>query len=109
MKHAKKKIFKNISFDKYVENISLDQHLLQLSETSKYIVTYIADFVVKHLLKTINCDECKNALTTEDDFSATLGLIRRKNRGNLTLSSKDVIKICRMSETVVREALNESG
>lgn len=42
---------------------------------------------------------------THEEYS----FINIKNRGGLTLPSHDVIKICKIAETVIRFALRESG
>ncbi|KAJ3641435.1 hypothetical protein Zmor_027942 [Zophobas morio] len=77
-------------------NVSLPQYM------EKYIfdvVQYIAGFIVKKLKKTLKCDVCLSALITERSNSS---LLNRKNRGGLIHPSHEVIKLCRIAETIFR-------
>lgn len=79
-----------------------------ISELSERIIVYIAGFVVRHLRKKILCEDCLNALIS-DNMILYSSMISIKNRGSLIYPSKDVIIICRKSEVVIRCALRESG
>lgn len=63
------------------------------------VIDYIAGFVVKKCLKRINCHICCNALTEKDECSS---LIRRKNKGGLTIPSKSTSFVCKMAEKTFR-------
>jgi len=79
-----------------------------ITEFSKQIIVYIAGFVVRHLKKSLYCEECVNALT-KDERDINSILIQIKSRGNLQYPSSSVIKICYEAEKVIRFALAESG
>lgn len=58
--------------------------------------------------KVIHCDTCVEALYGNETHEEC-SFINIKNRRGLTLSSHDVIVICKIAETVIRFALRESG
>ena len=61
-----------------------------LSTFTATIVTYIAGFVAKKLIKTIECKVCANSLytTPPPDYDQRFILIKLKDNGGLTLPSK---------------------
>ncbi|CAF2140627.1 unnamed protein product, partial [Rotaria magnacalcarata] len=63
-----------------------------LSMYTNDIVSYIAGFVTKKLLKTIDCSECEAAIHEKGPLSSSM-LLNRKNSGGLIIASNDVIKI----------------
>lgn len=69
------------------------------------IVEYIAGFVSKKLVKTLNCNDCARSLTTSD---SNCMLLNRKNRGGLCKATKDVVKICMVAESVIKTTKNFS-
>lgn len=85
--------------DKFNFNISLDS--FQLSEYCEHIIIYMSGFVGKSLAKQIKCEPCINSLFSKDN-RVLAELIFLKDRGGLNYPSKDVIKICRETEKVIR-------
>ena len=68
------------------------------------IVTYIAGFVAKKLIETIDCKVCANALytTTSLVYDQRFILIKLSNNGGLTYPSRDVLKVPELTERVFR-------
>lgn len=67
-----------------------------LSEYASDIVTYVAGFVERYLVKRIKCEQCLKgiiALETCDN-----NLIKVKSRGGLTIPRIDIVKICKIAE-----------
>ena len=78
--------------------------MIRLSQYVESTVVYIAGYVVKAVMDKIVCDPCRSALI--DGFNMEVlsdySLIVRKNRGGLITPSRDVITICKVSESVFR-------
>lgn len=94
-----------------VESVITDHSYLpnmEITELSERIIVYIAGFVVRHLKKKILCEDCLDALISDNMFLHS-SLISIKNRGKLIYPSKSVVTICRKCEVVIRRALRESG
>jgi len=68
------------------------------------IVEYIAGFVVKKLKTKINCNECVKALLSDSSNNFLLNI---KNQGRLIKPSTDVVKLCKLSETIFKSHQNE--
>lgn len=75
----------------------------QLTPYIDNIVQYIAGYICNKLYKIITCDFCKNQLL--GDKMPLLSEL--KNRGPYLKPSDDVYKICKMSETTIRQNTNE--
>lgn len=76
------------------------------------ILTYIAGFIVRKLLKVISCKTCAGSLLNqsfnEHSYSlSTYSLINSKNRGGLVVPSNDVSDVVKICEKVFR--FNVSG
>lgn len=75
------------------------------------IITYIAGFVVRKLLPNVKCDICRGRLLCDANPDAVLmphiqtyfDFINLKDCGGLIRPSNDVITVCRITETVVRQ------
>lgn len=80
-----------------------------LTEVSLCVMKYIAGFVVRRLQKSLDCQECINALTIDDGTSTNSVLTQVKSRGKLINPSSSVTTICEEAEGVIRFALTESG
>ena len=67
---------------------------------------YIAGFVVRHLLKRLQCSTCKAALSNSEaldtSVSADYGLLNVKDRGGLMSQLDDVVRLCKVSESHFR-------
>lgn len=80
----------------------------QNTDVTDQIVGYISGFVVYHLVKKINCDDCKNhLLATEKEWFHKL--VDIKDVGGLCYASKDVYLICSKSENIIRHYIKLSG
>lgn len=67
------------------------------------VTEYIAGFVSRKLIKSLNCNVCANSLTSNVSKSM---LLNRKNKGGLCKPSMDVVKICLVAESVMRTEQN---
>jgi hypothetical protein len=75
--------------------------LPSLTEYCEKVVEYIGGYVVRKIVPSLRCEDCKCALyATDEEYS----LIAFKNRGGLVDPSKDVVKICKLTEQCYREA-----
>lgn len=89
------------------EIIALDhQYVASLLDLTSYvdnITQYIAGFISYKLQWIVNCYVCKNQLIgTEMPLLSKL-----KYEGPYLITSKDVCLICRISEKIIREYLNQ--
>lgn len=84
--------------DNHKDSLNLEV-LEPISDTVVDIVEYIAGFVARKVLKTIECDICEKVIVDENEASL---LINFKDRGGLTKPSEDVKKICFKSEQICR-------
>jgi hypothetical protein len=71
------------------------------------VVQYIAGFVVKSVQKKQLCSECATALTmpTKELNTSDKRLIDIKNCGGLVHPSNDVVKVCKVTETIFRSRM----
>lgn len=79
-----------------------------VSEYTEKVISYIAGFVVFSLQKKTSCAVCKNELMQQDSSEARSDvlLIKIKTRGGLIIPSLDVVKICKVTESIFRQHLN---
>jgi hypothetical protein len=90
-------------------NIEDENELLIIYQNSnciKYIVAYIVGFVVKKILKHIQCEVCGKEIKSLETKSF---LIIKSNFGGLAMADVDVVKICQIAEHIVREYLKISN
>lgn len=88
------------------EDVSLIDHDYlpdSLSEFSKYIIAYIAGYVVHYLKAKIVCEECANALTSQSKDLRYFSFIDIKNKKRLQYPSTDVLEICLASEKLIKQ------
>lgn len=86
-----------------------DDELLTVYQNSNYIkdvVGYIAGFVVRSILKRIQCEVCAKEIKSHKTNSL---LLNKKNRGGLTMANADVVSICQVAERTVREYTKKSN
>ena len=95
------------------EESAAEQPPLPLSDFSKNVVTYIAGFVVRKVIKSIQCMTCFDKLLSSDDADTPLlhsetsfDLLELRDRGGLIRPSNSVIGLCEKTENVIR-SLNE--
>jgi hypothetical protein len=72
-----------------------------LSIVGQNVTAYIAGFVARQLLRSLQCDSCKQALT--DSENETL-LISIKSRGGLLQPSRELCRLAAAAEQQVRSA-----
>lgn len=70
------------------------------------VTEYIAGFVSRKLINSINCNVCAGSLSNETSMSM---LLNKKNRGGLCKPSKDVVNVCLVAETIMRMEQNFSA
>lgn len=78
-----------------------------LSPMVSTIVTYIAGYVAKELIRSVGCKSCANALytTSPPDYDKRFILIKLKDNGGLIYPSVDVLKVVEITERVFRRYL----
>lgn len=81
--------------DSFISNYNNITNCIYIND----ITEYIAGFVARKLINTINCNICAGSLTSNVSMSM---LLNRKNRGGLCKPSKDVIRICLVAESIMR-------
>lgn len=97
----------NVTAD-IIEDHGYFPDIRRITEFSSRIIVYIAGFVVRHLKKSLYCEECVHALTSDDKNNDNSILIQLKSRGHLQCPSSSVTKICHEAERIIRFALAES-
>jgi hypothetical protein len=74
------------------------------------VVTYIAGFVVRKMVKRITCEECKEALyVRERPTHSRYDLVALKNNGGLIYVSEDVADLCNVAEKCVKRWKKATG
>ena len=79
-----------------------------LTAYQENIITYIAGFVLRKVMKKISCAVCASTLIEQDlsiSSPTNLDLIVSKNRGGLVIPSQSVVKIIACSEKAFRVAV----
>jgi hypothetical protein len=85
-------------------------NFVQLSPYVDNVVTYIAGFVVRNLLKRLTCEECSHALySVERLTNSRYDLVRVKSRGGLVYASEDVVELCLITERCIRRWKHVTG
>lgn len=87
---------------------TLNEHCGHEKELILQIIGYIAGFVVRHLLKKLKCEYCKDCLLAKEKLKFHK-LIDIKDLGGLCYASKDVFLICEKSEYIIRRFLRTGG
>lgn len=72
----------------------------ECSEYKSNVLAYIAGFIKKKLLKVIDCTTCRQFLV-EDEKENTL--LKFKQWGNLTKANDNLIKMCKIAESVFNQ------
>jgi len=72
----------------------------KLNRYMEDVSVYIGGFVVRKLLKRINCSVCSSCIQNSDTDNY---LINIKNRGSLIKPSKDVELLCKETEKCIRQ------
>lgn len=92
------------------EDETMFENAVLLSEFCNNIVTYIAGFVAKRLNSRTTCRTCLQfasvASNAFDDIDSIF--IKLKDRGGLIHPSRDVVRVCQLTEMEVRRVSQES-
>lgn len=73
-----------------------------ISEFAHHAIVHISGFIVKKIIESIRCDICAKALIAEKELDVhKLSLL--KDKGGLQYPSKDVIKICTVAESFLKD------
>lgn len=74
------------------------------------VVTYIAGWVCKKLCGTLSCASCLEKLfpNEDDGEDKTFVLLNEKNNGGLFLPSKNVVVVCKLTESYIRGCKSQS-
>jgi hypothetical protein len=82
-------------------------NMMSLSPYVQNVVGYMSGFVVRSLMKHMNCLECKEALLfgENDDLMSVRKLLDRKNRGGLVIPSHSVVTVCETAERCFKRLL----
>lgn len=73
------------------------------------ILTYIAGWVVRKLLRTLKCDICRLALVSVEipkDFTKSYHLLKLKNNGGLCIASRSVVILLQLAEKAIRKLMD---
>lgn len=90
------------------------EYLSSISSMSLFVtnaVVYIAGYVCRDLCKKLQCPNCVMGLlpVSTNDIDIEHALIFEKNNGGLSIPSKDVVDICKMTETCIRTYRQSKG
>lgn len=84
-----------------------------LNLVANNIVTYIAGFVGRSVIMKVECSECCLALLQLEDSitmsSQEFTLLNVKNNGGLFVPSRDLIEICKITESASRSFIEQEG
>lgn len=101
----------NINFETEMQNCMVFSNMLdverQLPETIQLIVGYIGGFVTKKLQTQLNCPSCISLLLASEKLYFHK-LISLKDFGGLLYPSVLVFKITSLTESVLRQLINEN-
>lgn len=91
-------VFRTVETDHdYSFNMCLPLYTTQYKNE---VISYIAGYIIRKLMKKLNCVECINALTVRD-AETNQNLINIKSRGSLLYPSRDVIYICKQVDNAL--------
>jgi len=80
-----------------------------LSNFIENVVVYIAGFIVRKLIKRLACNDCKAVLfwikASTELCPADFGLLEIKDRGCLLRPSRDVVRLCKATESHFRSRM----
>lgn len=100
---TKKNVLENMGNEEIEDYVYIPSHT-HISKCVDKIVVYIAGFVAHKLMKSIHCEPCIDALSSDQvDSKHIHSLIKLKDRGKLVYPSDDVIDICITAEKLFRQ------
>ena len=83
-----------------------------LSLYKKFVVSYIAGFVVRMIRRQLRCPECLASLAVVNasvTFNEALQFVEFKDKGGLVKSSHSVLLVCQSTESCIQRMLNATG
>jgi hypothetical protein len=88
-------------------NISNYLHVSRycLSEYCNNIIVYVSGYVVKKLLRKVNCPDCALSLVEENEVLEHSLFLSQRDKGGLKKPSKDVVSVCTFTEKCIRSEL----
>lgn len=98
-----------LMYDQAVFDEEISTLVQDISEFSSQVVTYIAEFVVHGLLKSIKCNTCCSALIADAVDDNQHSFIKLKDKGGLIFPSKDVVIICKRMEVIIKSSVLSDG
>lgn len=74
----------SVSQEEYLADINYDviPEVISLSELSRNVVTYIGGYIIKMLMRTIQCEDCVDLLIADEIQNSSYTFIKRRNLGN---------------------------
>jgi len=98
------------SMSDFIADESFMQDVLSLSQYTTNVLCYIAGFVVRKMLHTVQCDECRYSLVCHSSerqcASDELCLLRLKTHGGLIIASDDVCRVIKVCEATLRSSVD---
>ena len=76
---------------------------LRVSENKRVALAYIGGFIIRKLMKSLDCAVCCEAMIASDTTKKHLSLIAIKDNGGLIYPSEDIVKILCVSEKYFKE------
>jgi len=76
----------------------------QLSGFQESVTEYIAGFVVRQVIKSLECDVCCQAVSKQNS-SSVYKLVNLKDKGGLVRASEDVLRVCQTAEICLQRII----
>jgi len=103
------KWFSDLDDTAYIDHDYCLEIPLSFTEYKNEVITYLAGYIARKLMKTLHCVECVGALIEQNaDTKNNYNLINIKNRGSLIYPSKDLVYISKKIENTIRHYLCEN-
>jgi len=97
------KWFSDLDDTAYIDHDYCLEIPLSFTEYKNEVITYLAGYIARKLMKTLHCVKCVGALIEQNaDTKNNYNLINIKNRGSLIYPSKDLVYICKKIENTIR-------
>lgn len=76
----------------------------QLSGFQESVTEYIAGFVVRQVIKSLECDVCCQEVSKQNS-SSVYKLVNLKDKGGLVRASEDVLRVCQTAEICLQRII----
>lgn len=80
----------------------------RLDSLVENVVVYVSGWVVRKVMKQLDCDQCRECLVTTSlpsSLSSSYCLLTLKNNGGLVVPSAGVVHICNTAEKIIRQMI----